>query len=272
MSSIRSLTVRVKLIGLVLIISLITACNSDSNIKSDNNTELHKQIFLIGNGPNSMEITRELIDKSGIRKGGYVVIIPTSFDNNKLVARDLKSHFYFNEVTAVHILNIKSELEINTTDLLAIENARIICILDGNKNKFMKLANNSDLKKSLTSALNNGGLIAGKGNGASILGDYYFVQWKNSKTNESQLGVKPGLGLLKNTVIDKTAFLNNQKSKIKQKSSEKNFAFIGLDKNSALWINDTNAMVLTKSGVSFLKPSTPLRRFKYEEKFSLSIK
>ena len=272
MSSISNLTERVKLLGLALIISLIAACNSDINNKLDNNTEIHRQVFLMGNGPYSMEIIRDLIDKSGIRKGGYVVIIPTTFNNDKSNAIDLKNHFYFDEVTAVHILDFQSESVIKKTDLLAIENASIICILNGNRNKFMKLANNSNLKKSLHSAYDKGCLIVGDGNGSSILGDYYFAQGKDAKTNKPKLWLKPGLSILENAVIDASSFLQEHRKEIKTKSADKKFAFIGLDRNSALWIDNKSALVISKSGISFLDPTTPWKRFKYEEKFSLSNK
>lgn len=271
MSNNSSLTEKVKLLGLVvLVISLFASCNSVSTNNSNNNVEINKQVFLMGNGASSAETIRELVDRSGIRKGGYVVIIPTSFNKNKSNAINLKNQFYFDKVTAVHILNFQSNSSIKKTDLLAIENASIIFILNGNRNKFMKLVKNSNINKSLHNAYNKGCLIAGVGNGSSVLGDYYYLQGKDAKTNKPKLWLKPGLGILENTVIDASSFLKEHRKEIKTKSSEKKFAFIGLDKNSVLWINNKNAMVISKSGISFLDPANPSKRYKYHEKFIIS--
>jgi hypothetical protein len=134
------------------IIILISACNpaSEKNEPEENETKtIDQQLFLIGNGPNSRRTISDMIEKSGIRTGGYVVIIPTSFNVKDSTAWFLKKEFFNQKIMAVHILELPpyssagaTPVTIKNTDLLSIENASIICLLNGEKNKFMKLANN----------------------------------------------------------------------------------------------------------------------------------
>jgi len=161
-------------VGLIIIIS---ACNPHSERKDfgvNGSKIIDQQIFLIGNGPNSKRTIGDMIEKSGIRTGGYVVIIPTSFNAKDSTAWFLKKEFYNQKIMAVHILEFPpysstgaSQTTIKNSDVLSIENASIICLLNGKKNKFMKLANNTRLKRSLTKAKENGALVAGIGRGAS---------------------------------------------------------------------------------------------------------
>lgn len=175
MFKINSLTDLIKLAGLTLLIVFISSCNFGSKNNSINkieNDQTQKQAFLIENSPISKETISEMIEKSGIRKGGYVVIITSPFDDAKSIANNLKQKFYIQELTAVHIFNFEPDSSVKKTELLAIENASIICVLDGNKNNFIKLANNSLLKKPLLNAYNNGCLVAGNRSIISSLGDY----------------------------------------------------------------------------------------------------
>ena len=174
MFKINSLTDITKLAGLALLIVFIYSCNFGSKNNSINkieNDQTQKQTLLIEKSPISKETVSEMIEKSGIRKGGYVVIITSPFDDAKSIANNLKQKFYIQELTAVHIFNFEPDSSIKKTELLAIENASIICVLDGNKTNFMKLANNNLLKKPLLNAYNNGCLIAGNGSIISSLGD-----------------------------------------------------------------------------------------------------
>lgn len=169
------LTDATKLASLALLIVFISSCNFGSKNNSNNkieNGQIQKQTFLIENNHISKEIISKMIEKSGIRKGGYVVIITNSFDDSESIANNLKQKFYNQEITAVHIINLELDSSIKKTELIAIENASIIYIPDGNKSNFMKLDNNSLLKKPLLNAYNNGCLLAGNESIISSLGDY----------------------------------------------------------------------------------------------------
>lgn len=251
----------------IALVTFISTCNSTHEkkpVKVSEAENINQQFFLIGNGPNSKRTIGDMIEKSGIRTGGYVVIIPTSFNAKDSTAWFLKKEFYNQKIMAVHILEFPpysstgaSQTTIKNSDVLSIENASIICLLNGKKNKFMKLANNTRLKRSLTKAKENGALVAGIGRGASILGEYYYSKVTDTVSQKLKVFLKPGLGLLKNTIVDDIGFYRNNKKGIQQSSTRENFIFIGLNDRSCIWIKNDNALVLRKPKIVLITPGMP---------------
>ena len=251
----------------IALVTFISTCNSTHEkkpVKVSEAENINQQFFLIGNGSNSKRTISDMIEKSGIRTGGYVVIIPTSFNAKDSTAWFLKKEFYNQKIMAVHILEFPpysstgaSQTTIKNSDVLSIENASIICLLNGKKNKFMKLANNTRLKRSLTKAKENGALVAGIGRGASILGEYYYSKVTDTVSQKLKVFLKPGLGLLKNTIVDDIGFYRNNKKGIQQSSTRENFIFIGLNDRSCIWIKNDNALVLRKPKIVLITPGMP---------------
>jgi len=259
---------------IISLIFLISACNTTPEKKLLNESEsenINQQVFLIGNGPNSKKTINDMIEKSGIRKGGYVVIIPTSFKKNNPNARHLKRDFNEQHIMAVHILDLHPDSALKNTDILAIENASILCLLGGNRNKFIKLAIKTRIKSALLQAYKNGTLIAGIGKGASVLGDYYFNQVRDSISQGVKLIEKPGLGLLKNTVIEDITFFGNYKEGIQKNSIKKNFVFIGLGYKSTVWIKNEEALVLRKSEIGLISPDKAITKLSKGDEFKLIL-
>ncbi len=263
----------------LILIALISACSPISKKKAldENNTEIiNQQVFLIGNGPNSKKTISDMIEKSGIRRGGFVVILPMPLNKPDSSAYSLQKEFYDQQIMAVHILDFDdnfqqdfSAISIKNSDVLAIENASIICLLSGRKNKFMKLANNTHLKKALQNAKAKGTLIAGTGNGASVLGDIYYTRVRDTISNEFKILMKPGLGLLKNTVVNDITLLKSNSEGIQQNSTKKKFMFIGLGYKSAVWIKNGEVLVLRKPEISLVSPDASIRKLGKGDKFGL---
>jgi len=261
------------------LVTLISACNPNSKEKAFEKNRpktIDQQVFLIGNGPNSRRTISDMIEKSGIRTGGYVVIIPTSFNAKDSTAWFLKKEFFNQKIMAVHILELPpyssagaTPVSIKNTDVLSIENASIICLLNGKKKKFIKLANNTRLKESLMKAKENGAVIAGIGKGASILGNYYYNQVIDTISRKLKISLKPGLGLLTNTVVDNIGFLRNYKEGIQKNSIKRNFIFIGLGDKACIWIKNNDAHVLRKPKIGLIAPGKPKKTYGKEARFKL---
>jgi len=254
---------------------LISACSSSSREMESGKEGLERivqQVFLIGNGPNSKETIKDMIEKSGIRKGGYVVIVPMSYDQEDSIAYFLQKEFYEQQIMAVHILGFYPDGIIENSDILSIENASIIYLIGGNRIKFMKFVNKTSLKNSLMQAFKNGALMAGKGNGASIMGDYFYHQIIDTISHSPKVILKPGLGLLKNTVVDDITFFTNYKEGIQKNSTKRGFVFLGLGYKSAVWINNKEALVLRKSEIGFISPDKEIRQLNKGDRFTMISK
>ena len=135
-----------KIGALLFLIIFLCGCNSQEK------TLVHKQVFLMGETDDFRMVIADVIEQSEIRKGGYVVIIPSSTRNNNAEVTKLKKVFYNLEIMAVHILNINPKSILKKTEILTIENANIICLV-GEDGKYLK--KKSLLKTPLVNALNN---------------------------------------------------------------------------------------------------------------------
>ena len=113
-----------KLTGLLLTIVFLAGCNSGENTRGD------KQVFLLDDFASVSLVVEDVIEQSGIKKKGYVAIIPDQSESAKKNAKKLRQEFYKKEIMAVHILSINPAADLLRTDVITIENARIICLLN----------------------------------------------------------------------------------------------------------------------------------------------
>ena len=269
-SKIFSLNTLVKVGVLYFFIFGVASCDSSSNQPIfDTNKSKSSQFFLLGDDFDSKMTISSIIEKSNLKKGGYVLIIPTSFLTNDKQANKLRQEFNNKFIRPVHILSFKANSNIKNTDVIAIENANVICFVGEKRNQFIKLVNRTRLKEAFYKAKDNGTVIAGIGNGASIMGDYYFYSTKGTNTQAAKTMLKPGLGLLKNTVVGNIDLLTNYKEDIAGSSSKGVFVFIGMENKSSIWIADSSAVVLSSAGVELISPDNEQAIYKIGEKFSL---
>lgn len=270
-SNIFRLNSMIKAVALYIFVVIIASCNSGNN-QSLSDTKIETtQFFLLGNDFDSEKTISSIIEKANLKKGGYVLIIPTSFLDSDKQASKLRKEFNNQFVKPVHILNFKANSNIKNTDVIAIENANVICFVGEKRNQFIKLVNRTRLKKSFHKAKEGGTVIAGIGNGASIMGDYYFNSTKGTNTKAAKTILKPGLGLLKNTVVGDLELLLNFKEDIIVSSSKGSFAFIGMENQSSIWIVDSIAVVLSSAGVELVYPDNEQVAYKTGEKFNLPL-
>jgi len=145
-NAISSLNLLTKTGAFLFLITFFGACNSQDK------TIVIKQVFLMNEADNLHTVIADAIDQSMIRKGGFVVIIPSQAKKDITKANNIKQNFYSQEIMAVHILNINPKATLKKTEILTIENAKIICLVgeDG-----MYLKEKSLLKTPLKNALNN---------------------------------------------------------------------------------------------------------------------
>ncbi len=193
---------------IILLLLAGLACNNINTEVFNTDQDATSNIFCIGYGPNSKEVIKQLIDVSGLKREGYVAILPSHFGESDSTVYYLKHEFREQQVNAIHSLDLKPGREIKNTDLLAIENAALICITDGPKQDLMRFSKDTIIRRAILKAFNNGTTIAGYGAAAPLMGEKLLVENENiryqqedgDKTN-SRYRLVEGLGLIKNTIL-----------------------------------------------------------------------
>jgi len=161
----------------ILFSILLLSCDSPSgpNYKRDKEQRLRvKPVLLVEDELFTVNDVAELIDRSTIRRGGYVAILSTSLTTEDKAAIELRSQFYNKQIEAVHILYVKPHSAIKNTDVLTIENATVLCVLDGDISKFVPSAGYPDLKSAILNAYKKGALLVLNGQAGSLAEDSDF--------------------------------------------------------------------------------------------------
>jgi len=242
-------TIVLSLIFSILIVSL-TSCNSNSDQSiSQKSSDKGNSFFLMGNDYDPDITIDNIIDESELRLGGYVIIIPTSFNINNKTAIKLKKQFNEQQILAVHILNLNPKTKLKNTDIITFENASVICFVGGNRNQFVQFANDTHLIKHLSKASENGAVITGIGRGATILGEFYFTFEYSDKKS---IMLKKGLGLIKQISIDSDKLLLSNANMVYKELKLNKLNYIALSSNSVLLLEKNEIKLLSNAGTEFV--------------------
>jgi cyanophycinase len=156
-------------------------------------------------------------------------------------------------VTNVHVFNLQSKDEMTQEILDSVRDARLIYLTGGNQNTFMEIAANTPLIPAIQEAYKNGATVAGTSAGAALMskkmitGDEfkhpeYTGNFRTIEANNIEL--KPGLGLLKNAIVDQHFIqrmrLNRLISAILENPEQTG---IGIDESTAILVNGNQAEV-----------------------------
>lgn len=158
-----------------LLTLILLSCDSLSGPNYIRDRELRlqvKPVLLIENETITATDVVTIINKSTIRRGGYVAILPTSSGDK--AAGKLRNFFYNKHIEAVHIIKLEPQATIKNTDVLTIENATVLCLLDGDINNFVHSAGYSELKSAILNAYKKGALLVLYGQAGSLAQDSYF--------------------------------------------------------------------------------------------------
>jgi hypothetical protein len=142
-----------KLTGLFLIVVFLAACNSGEK------TAVGKHVFLLDDFNKAGMLVEAVTEQSGVNKKGYVVIVAGKSGRAVEQAKRMKQEFYKKGIMAVHVLNVDANTNLLRTDVITIENAKIISLPGSCK---VDLSGNNQFGLSLFNAFkNNAFIIAG---------------------------------------------------------------------------------------------------------------
>ena len=256
------------LIGFSLII--LTSCNFNNNtnlLDNINQKKISNHILISGDSSNLHDDIANMIVKSDIRGGGYVVIIPTpdlKKDNN---GQAIKEGFYKQQVMAVHILDINPVSEIKNSEIIAIENATIVCLAGNKSYKLRRITKNKKVIDAFKTAYKNGALITGIGTASSFICEEYL--WFNVHPESHKVILESGLGLLKNTIIDEDELIRSSINEIQQLTTDSNYVFIGMSNDASVYINGTEGIILNGSSINVFSSFKDIRTLNDGNSFSI---
>jgi len=217
------------------------------------------KLFIIGGGDRSDALMQEMLNTASLKANDYIIVLPMasevpdvgfgtlSTQLKKLGDRAI-SNFNFNK----HDVNDK-----NWIDSLA--GAKLIYILGGDQNRFMKSVLNTPVYAAIHKAYQNGATIAGTSAGAAVMSKYMITGkqlldtvYKETfnKLWDKNIEFAEGMGLLQNTIIDQHFLKRNRYSRlISALAAHPNMVCIGIDESTAIIVHGNKATIAGESQV-----------------------
>lgn len=240
-----------------------TTTTTDSIATEETTNTAKGQLFIIGGGKRPPSLVQDLINVSGLKDGGYAVVLPMSSTEPDTASFYGMKQFTDLGITDVTSFNFQKDAEPPQARLDSLQQATLIYITGGNQMLFMDVVAGTPIYDALHEAYQNGATIAGTSAGAAIMskkmitgtefkhpeytGDFQTIEAENMEIVE-------GMGFLTNAIIDQHFIRRMRMNRLITVAIEHpNETCIGIDESTAILVKGNNATVYGESQVIVLK-------------------
>lgn len=238
---------------------LVLFCAFSIQSKAQNNTKPKGKLFIIGGGNRADNLIKKMVSTAGLSTKDYIIVLPMASEipdsGFKYISKQL------NIQTDKPIWNFDfSKHDVNDPKWIdSLAGAKLIYILGGDQNRFMKSVLNTPVYAAIHKAYQNGATIAGTSAGAAVMSKYMItgVQLRDKKYNETfdklwdkNIEFSEGLGLLKHTIIDQHFLKRNRYNRLISALADKpGYICVGIDESTAIIVKGNKATVAGDSQV-----------------------
>ncbi|RZL39639.1 MAG: cyanophycinase [Pedobacter sp.] len=222
-------------------------------------------LFIIGGGDRSDDLIRQMVITSDFKANDYIIVLPMASEvpdtGFKYISAQLKKH------TALPIKNFNfAKHDVNDKKWIdSLTGAKLIYILGGDQNRFMKVVLGTPIYTAIHTAYKNGSTVAGTSAGAAVMSKYMITGkqlldtvYKETfnKLWDKNVEFAEGLGLLQNTIIDQHFLKRNRYNRlVSALAAHPEMVCVGIDEGTAIIVHGTKAKVAGDSQVlRFAKP------------------
>lgn len=217
-------------------------------------------LFIIGGGDRSDALMQQMLNTASLKPSDYIIVLPMSsevpdegFDFFSKQIKKLKEGVVIKNFNfAKHDVNDKKWID-------SLTGAKLIYILGGDQNRFMKVVLGTPVYTAIHKAYNNGSTIAGTSAGAAVMSKYMITGQHLidtaakdgfNKLWDKNIEFSEGLGLLQNTIIDQHFIKRNRYARlISSLAAHPQMTCIGIDESTAIIVHGNKATVAGESQV-----------------------
>lgn len=217
------------------------------------------KLFIIGGGKRPDVLVSRMIDEAGVKKSGYVVILPMASEMADSAIIWSTEQFITTGISKVAGFNFKPGELPRMSAIDSVKNASLIYISGGDQSRFMKAVQGSPVYDAIHSAYQKGAVIAGTSAGAAVMSMRMITgnelrhpeYHETFRTIESRnIEFEPGLGLLESVFIDQHFVVRSRYNRLVTAVLENpSFTGIGIDEATALLVKGKFAEVTGTSQV-----------------------
>lgn len=215
-------------------------------------------LVIIGGGDRPSAIIDRIILESGIKTGGFGVVLPMSSASDSAVyyAAD---PFRKAGITNLYGLRFRKGESPSKSGLDSLRKAKLIYITGGDQNRFMEVVEGTSIKAAIQDAYRSGTLVAGTSAGAAVMCEKMITgnQLRDTtytatfRTIESKnLEIKPGLSLMSGVLIDQHFLARSRHNRLLTGVIEyPDHIGIGIDESTAIVVKGMTIEVIGDSQV-----------------------
>jgi cyanophycinase len=220
------------------------------------------KLFIIGGGKRSQALMDVLIAESGLKAGGYGLILP-------MASQEPDSAIYYSLIhfEAAGLQNVVGmDLSLRKAELAQLDSIRaasLIYISGGDQNRFMELIADTGVKEAIQQAYANGATIAGTSAGAAMMSEKMITGNEKKYPDYSStfrhieadnIEFAQGLGLIQNAIIDQHFVKRSRYNRLISAAIEHpDLLAIGIDESTALLVKGEQGEVVGESQIVVLR-------------------
>lgn len=233
------------------------------------------KLIIIGGGSRPDDLVERIIAESGLKTGGYCVILPMSSEDPDSSVYYASQQFLERGIKNLFGFNFKKDQPIKSSWIDSIRTANLIYITGGDQTRFMGIAEGTEIVTAIHDAYKRGAVVSGTSAGAAVMSKLmitgnelkkkeYAATFETIESNNIE--IKTGLGLLTTTIIDQHFLIRSRHNRLLTAIIEHpEMTGIGIDESTAILVNGKNVEVLGASQVLVYKNPAKSRVIKNEK-------
>ena len=204
----------------------------------------------------------QMLKASQLDKGGYMVILPMSSEEEPLVnVEEAREIFKGISGLKIYHYNILKGDKVSAERLDSIRNACLVFISGGDQVHFLDITKGTGINEAIHDAYNKGALIAGTSAGASLMSKIMVTGNELKRPDDNFTHIEAGnvetiegLGFLQNVTIDQHFVVRKRYNRMLSYGLENpNHMSIGIDEATAIFVEGKKATVFGISQVIVLR-------------------
>ncbi|WP_412465903.1 cyanophycinase [Pedobacter sp. KLB.chiD] len=228
------------------------------------------KLFIIGGGERSDALMREMLNTASLKANDYIIVLPMASEVPDVGFGTLSTQLKKLDNRAIRNFNF-SRHDVNDKKWIdSLAGAKLIYILGGDQNRFMKSVLNTPVYAAIHKAYQNGATIAGTSAGAAVMSKYMITGkqlldtvYKETfnKLWDKNIEFDEGMGLLQNTIIDQHFLKRNRYNRlISALAAHPRLVCIGIDESTAIIVHGHTATIAGESQVVRLANPKALKK------------
>lgn len=246
----KKITLLCLLAGIILLIPAVVSAGKKGTL------------FIIGGGKVNTSMRDQMLKASELDKGGYMVILPMSSEEEPLInAEEISSVMRTVPDLKIYTFNIQKGDFVSPQRLDSIRNACLVFISGGDQVRFLDITKGTGINEAIHDAFDKGALIAGTSAGASLMSKVMvtgnclkYPEDNFTRIEAGNVETIEGLGFLEHVTIDQHFVVRKRYNRMLSYGLENaSHMSVGIDEATAIFVNGKKATVFGVSQVIVLR-------------------